>query len=812
MSVGCHENGYPSFKADKHAHLFGEEAVSILAGLTSKERCQLPNVYFLYDKKGSELFEEITRQPEYYLTSTEMDILSMHARDICRYPGEDISAPREFTSSYIELGAGVGKKMSPILEWEKSLVRTSSAFTKYIPVDYSASALEENVTIYNKTDSKSKDFLKIIPHVGTNEEVLPIMSDLAGKKTFIFLGSSLGNDEDPVPFLKRLISNCGPTDRVIIGVDLAADEHIGGRKSVAFIEDAYNDSAGVTSDFILNSLAVINRQAGLDFDLNNFKHVAEYNSKKEAVEIFVECVAPCEVTATSTARTKDTFHIRYFEPGDRIFIEQSGKFSRSCIKRITSEAGMAVTRTWGDKHGNFCLFEAVPHVAKDITDLSKFIFEDLVGAGCLSDQPIDLRNPWAFYYGHISAFSDRVALMLPGRDDDRNRYERGVDPDVDDPTKIHSHSERLQEWPEASDFHEYAKVVEAGLEEVLSSSGPSESYLMAIEHADMHHETLMYNMTGCETLSRQSIERRNRKDYSNKHPFSAFKKAPLGGVHHHSQKSYADIPLTSVSLGCSDQSLQALGFVWDNELPSQPAVDVHPFKVSVTPVTNKEFSHFVEDGGYANPAYWASNHVSDIVVRNGGMDAWSWILREELSAPRLWDQDLSSGGWGVRTACDGVVPVSEAASEWPAWVTLFEAAAFCEWLGGGARLMSEYEYHALFNDDEALFNAASRKGNNNWKYRSAVPVGILEDGVAASGVTDLVGNGWEWTSTEFAPLHGFVEMPTYPEYSADFFDGKHFVLKGASPYTSRRLQRMSFRNFFQANYPFVHAKFRVVYD
>jgi formylglycine-generating enzyme required for sulfatase activity len=83
-------------------------------------------------------------------------------------------------------------------------------------------------------------------------------------------------------------------------------------------------------------------------------------------------------------------------------------------------------------------------------------------------------------------------------------------------------------------------------------------------------------------------------------------------------------------------------------------------------------------------------------------------------------------------------------------------------------------------------------------------------GASAWGVEDLVGNGWEWTSTVFAPFPGFSSMPSYPEYSADFFDGQHFVMKGASPATARELIRPTFRNWFRAHYPYVYAAFRCV--
>jgi formylglycine-generating enzyme required for sulfatase activity len=91
-----------------------------------------------------------------------------------------------------------------------------------------------------------------------------------------------------------------------------------------------------------------------------------------------------------------------------------------------------------------------------------------------------------------------------------------------------------------------------------------------------------------------------------------------------------------------------------------------------------------------------------------------------------------------------------------------------------------------------------------------VPVGSSPAGVSAWGVHDLVGNGWEWTATAFAPFPGFRAIPSYPEYSADFFDGQHFVMKGASTATAHELLRPTFRNWFRRRYPFMYATFRCV--
>jgi formylglycine-generating enzyme required for sulfatase activity len=156
---------------------------------------------------------------------------------------------------------------------------------------------------------------------------------------------------------------------------------------------------------------------------------------------------------------------------------------------------------------------------------------------------------------------------------------------------------------------------------------------------------------------------------------------------------------------------------------------------------------------------------------------------------------------------------------WPVYVSGEEAAAFARWRG--RRLPTEAEYHrAAFGTpghQERAFpwgdaSPDSTRGNFDFSSWEPVPAGARPLGASAWGVHDLAGNGWEWTSTVFAPLPGFEPMASYPEYSADFFDGQHFVLKGASPATARELVRRSFRNWFRPNYPYVYAKFRTAFS
>jgi formylglycine-generating enzyme required for sulfatase activity len=152
---------------------------------------------------------------------------------------------------------------------------------------------------------------------------------------------------------------------------------------------------------------------------------------------------------------------------------------------------------------------------------------------------------------------------------------------------------------------------------------------------------------------------------------------------------------------------------------------------------------------------------------------------------------------------------------WPVYVSWAEANAFARWRG--ARLPSEAEFQrAAYASDGGVRRQFPwgdeppdlRRGVFDFSSWDPEPAGSHPAGRSAWGIDDLVGNGWEWTSTVFAPFPGFRPLPSYPEYSADFFDGEHAVLKGASPATARELLRPSFRNWFRPRYPHVYATFR----
>ena len=240
-------------------------------------------------------------------------------------------------------------------------------------------------------------------------------------------------------------------------------------------------------------------------------------------------------------------------------------------------------------------------------------------------------------------------------------------------------------------------------------------------------------------------------------------------------------------------------FRWDNERP-ESAVDVPPFAIDRYPVTNHDFLGFVEAGGYRERDFWSE-------------DGWAWRVKRGVVRPPFWKEVAGS----IRVATLFEEIPFEVAADWPVYATHCEASACARWRG--ARLPSEPQFHrAAFGTPHGALrehpwgDEAPRPEHGNLGLQRWEPcrVDAHAAGASAFGVEDLVGNGWEWTSSVFAPYPGFEPLARYPGYSADFFDGRHYVMLGGSWATDRRLVRRSFRNWFQPHYPYVFAKFRCV--
>jgi ergothioneine biosynthesis protein EgtB len=256
-----------------------------------------------------------------------------------------------------------------------------------------------------------------------------------------------------------------------------------------------------------------------------------------------------------------------------------------------------------------------------------------------------------------------------------------------------------------------------------------------------------------------------------------------------------EIPAGRATLGLSRRDHGAFG--WDNEYEEQ-TFDVRAFAIDKYKVTNGQYLDFVAAGGYENPACWTE-------------EDWNWRTERNIQHPVFWSSNRAR--WYLRTMFDEIpLPLDS-----PVYVSHAEANGYARW--AGKSLPTEAQWHRAAygteNDRERSYpwgNATpnSSKGNFDFERWDPVSVGAFPEGESAFGVADLLGNGWEWTSSKFAPFPGFQKFSFYPGYSADFFDGKHYVMKGASSRTAACMLRRSFRNWFQPHYQYVYAGFRCV--
>ncbi len=213
-----------------------------------------------------------------------------------------------------------------------------------------------------------------------------------------------------------------------------------------------------------------------------------------------------------------------------------------------------------------------------------------------------------------------------------------------------------------------------------------------------------------------------------------------------------EVPAGAVTLGLKRDGDE---FGWDNEFEAH-SVDVARFAMDREKVTNGEYAKFVAAGGYETRSLWSD-------------EDWEWITGRRISHPVFWKR--AGEEWRCRTMFEEVA----LPAEWPVYVSHAEAMAYSRWVG-----------KSLPTEEE-------------WQLAADAP-----------GLHGMFGNGWEWTSSEFRPFPGFEAFPFYRGYSADFFDGKHFVMKGGSPVTAACMLRPTFRNWFQAHYQYVYAGFRCV--
>lgn len=388
----------------------------------------------------------------------------------------------------------------------------------------------------------------------------------------------------------------------------------------------------------------------------------------------------------------------------------------------------------------------------------------LLDPAALYDRPVADRHRLIFYLGHVEAFDwnllAKQALYKPSFHETFDKlFAFGIDPEPG-----RGPADQPSDWPALKQVRGYCARARRELDDSLAKV-PDQLLNVAIEHRMMHAETLAYLF--------------HNLPYESKREPAASANARFGNpLSDDSSKSNSSPQENSMMMQKIPAGVAALGrpsgngFGWDNEFERHSA-DVPAFRISRFKISNGEYLAYLRSTGEQGhpPHFWIERH----------------------------------GRWFVR-AMFGEIPLP---LDWPVYVTHQQASEYIRWRSG-----MEYRNFAL--PTEAQFHRAAEGAspvNANFERWDPVAVDVGTNGAGGEskhGVAQTIGNGWEWTSTVFAPFPGFEPFPFYPGYSADFFDGKHFVMKGGSPRTARALLRPSFRNWFRADYPYVYAGFRVV--
>jgi len=412
----------------------------------------------------------------------------------------------------------------------------------------------------------------------------------------------------------------------------------------------------------------------------------------------------------------------------------------------------------------------------------------LLRADSIYERPIPERHRIIFYLGHLEAFDwnllhERVFGLKSFHPEFDRVFAFGIDP-----VGGGLPSDGSSDWPSLEVVRDYVRKIRVALDGKLTdggleshcetSDGHSLDTLLnvAVEHRLMHIETLTYML--------------HQLPLEGKIP-QVDPPAPVTPPVSHRM---VGIPAGVATLGLSRDGET---FGWDNEYEAH-AAQVPAFEIDQYMVTNRQYLDFMAAGGYETRAFWTD-------------DDWNWRIDHQISHPAFWKK--SNREWLYRTMFEErPLPL-----DWPVYVSHAEASAFARW--AGKSLPTEPEWHraayGTYDKRERIYPwgreaPGSSFGNFDFQRWNPAPVNASSEGQSAFGAEGMLGNGWEWTSTVFGPFDGFEPFPFYRGYSADFFDGKHFVMKGGSARTAACMLRPTFRNWFQSHYQYVFAGFRCV--
>jgi iron(II)-dependent oxidoreductase len=742
-------------------------AQSVVRGLGDTPRWL--SCRYLYDARGSELFERITELPEYYLTRVERRLLTAHAAEIAELAGR---------STLAELGAGTARKT-------RLLLRAWAAHgpTRYVPIDICSDVLEAT----RATLAAELPGVVVEPFCGTYEQAFPRLAALS-PLTLCFLGSSLGNlnagEQDEL--FATVADALRTDDHLLLGLDLVKDPTV--------LEAAYDDAAGVTAAFTKNLFVRMNADLGTALDLDAIEHVSWFDRARERIEIYARFTRPTTIALPEHQRT---FRLA---AGELVMTEISTKFRVPVMAALGARHGLDLVRVFGGDGDGFALMlfrrrsrAAAPRPAvvahRHMSDARARTLELMAALddSALVRQWSPLMSPIVWDLGHIGNFEEQWVRRAHSPAHRRDDAARERDHLYDAVAHARAARGALPLLDRSGALAYLDDVRRQTLEVVARSTFPSSDpilrggfvHAMLAQHEAQHGETILQTVQ----LAGIGFEPARRV-------------APPAARVALDETLQAYVPGGTFVMGTNDRTL-----AYDNERPAHE-VDVPPFRIDLAPVTNRAYLRFVEDGGYRRRELW-------------GDDGWAWRLVADVAHPSGWLRH-GDGTWYERAFGRSEPLLLDQPVVHVCW---YEARAYARWAGKRLPTEAEWEKAAAWDLERLVPRrypwgdapATPERANLDQRCFAPAAAGAFPAGVSYFGCHQMLGCVWEWTASDFEPYPGFEAFP-YPEYSAIHFGRGHKVLRGGSWATQPLVARNTFRNWDLPERRQIFAGFRCASD
>ncbi|KAK6544139.1 hypothetical protein TWF694_000846 [Orbilia ellipsospora] len=759
----------------------------IISGLQKDYGEKTLPTMLLYDEAGLKIFEEITYTDDYYLTNAEIEVLTTYATEIAaRIPDGAV---------LVELGSGNLRKVNIILQ----AIEAAHKRVDYFALDLSRPELERT---FSQLPNGGFKYVRCFGLHGTYDDgKLWLQSNETVKnrpRCILWLGSSIGNFErhEAEEFLsdwREKVLRPGSSDRMIIAFDSC--------DNAERVYWAYNDRQNVTTRFILNGL--VNANSILKqkiFDVEKFEYFGEYdivNGRHQASYLALEDMTLKIPTPVSIRK------------GEKIRVERSYKFSSMQTTSMFEGAGLNVGASWGQLGGEYTLhmlynpataislvgssYAAAPLPSteewEELWKLWDLVTLRMVRKDQYLTKPIELRHPILFYLGHIPTFLDVQLTRTTNSPSTEPAYypqifQRGIDPDVEDPTVCHSHSDVPDTWPDLEEIKTFQSRVRDRVKglyhnEKNLSLDAKRALWLGFEHEVMHLETLLYMLLQHDlTVPPAGV------------PAPDFRgQFLLDSTSNEKQDGWMDVDGRKVILGTDDREADGGFFTWDNERPSIET-SVGSFQAFSRPITNGEYATYLEATQSKElPKSWTidgRNLNTDTIAEVDGGDATPSAFK----------------GLFVKTVF-GPVPLVYA-QFWPVIASYDELSGCAAWMGG--RLPTREELQVIYDHTEVVKKGLEAKklsamidavnGHLSMDGVHITPPAVLSDGKkenVSEGndmFADMVGGNasfrhwhptcvhgkvcgrgdggaWEWTSTVLQKWDGFKPLELYPEYTGE---------------------------------------------